>query len=781
LGPLRYKHVEGLSSRHLYHTGREPLSTFDNQVKNAYSKISKRVCSQYARMIDSSKDYYFDCVDSCVSPIVEISQLFPNYLQRKSKKKNNKNKNKNKEINNDNNNNDNNNDNKVKSQSSNLIKNERQRSFNNNLNGLRRHRRYPRTHMHSTYHSHRCFNEKSGNTSDTSDSSSSKISESDEESKENVMNSPSISKMEEIGKMDENEEKQAETDDNFISTKHINNNDPTMTNFPKSMSNINNTNLKGLNDDTTNVLNENNNNNGNNNNNNNNDNKEPSIWKDLRRAIGRWLLYLTGILFPGLIYYYMKYKREFSEHRLPGDLSQNPLPLRSYIFSSILPNRTLSRVMRPLMERELPYILRKPLYKLWGMIYHVEWGEFKTDITEYASFRDFFTRKLEYPRTMENSLLVSPVDGTVLTFGEIDVRSHGNDSTLNQIKGVPYNLKQFLGGHLPKMTNPNENNLYYCIIYLGPGDYHRFHSGCHWECKDVYHIVGDLYPVKPSWLEIIPGLFSLNERVILRGTWKNWKFNERTNRMDQESLFFSYTPVGAFNVGSIHLNFDTEIATNLKHHDSDIWYKNRELINSKYGINRSLSMPLLNINNNNKNNKYNINDRHSIYDKNGYNKELFVNNVTSKSAVNLNTLKEYDDTSSNTSSNSSDSRSEINLNEIDEDNDSSSNLSESESDFEGEDGREEEKEENQEPKIEKIQKIIEREPPYGKEYFQSPSVRDYYLEYEPKVQLEKGQEMGYFSFGSTIVLVFESKDFNFTVNEGQKIKFGNSLGDRQYY
>jgi phosphatidylserine decarboxylase len=43
-------------------------------------------------------------------------------------------------------------------------------------------------------------------------------------------------------------------------------------------------------------------------------------------------------------------------------------------------------------------------------------------------------------------------------------------------------------------------------------------------------------------------LFTLNERVVLLGRWR-WGF-------------FSYTPVGATNVGSIVVNFDKELRTN---------------------------------------------------------------------------------------------------------------------------------------------------------------------------------------------------------------------------
>ena len=96
---------------------------------------------------------------------------------------------------------------------------------------------------------------------------------------------------------------------------------------------------------------------------------------------------------------------------------------------------------------------------------------------------------------------------------------------------------------------PASNNaLYYVVIYLAPGDYHRFHSPVSWVVESRRHFAGELYSVSPYLQKHLPGLFTLNERVVLLGRWR-WGF-------------FSYTPVGATNVGSIKVNFDSELRTN---------------------------------------------------------------------------------------------------------------------------------------------------------------------------------------------------------------------------
>jgi len=99
-----------------------------------------------------------------------------------------------------------------------------------------------------------------------------------------------------------------------------------------------------------------------------------------------------------------------------------------------------------------------------------------------------------------------------------------------------------------RLTSEHRTALYYVVVYLAPGDYHRFHSPTAWVVEKRRHFAGELYSVSPYLQRTLPGLFTLNERVVLLGRWR-WGF-------------FSYIPVGATNVGSIKVNFDRELRTN---------------------------------------------------------------------------------------------------------------------------------------------------------------------------------------------------------------------------
>ncbi|KAI1496767.1 phosphatidylserine decarboxylase-domain-containing protein [Biscogniauxia marginata] len=98
------------------------------------------------------------------------------------------------------------------------------------------------------------------------------------------------------------------------------------------------------------------------------------------------------------------------------------------------------------------------------------------------------------------------------------------------------------------LSPDNRTALYYAVVYLAPGDYHRFHSPANWVVERRRHFAGELYSVSPYLQRRLPGLFTLNERVVLLGRWR-WGF-------------FSFVPVGATNVGSITVNFDRELRTN---------------------------------------------------------------------------------------------------------------------------------------------------------------------------------------------------------------------------
>jgi len=217
------------------------------------------------------------------------------------------------------------------------------------------------------------------------------------------------------------------------------------------------------------------------------------------------------------------------------------------------------------------------MFGLFSAIYGVKIQEATRRYSEYRTFTDFFTRTLKpgvrpIHREFDKYSLCSPCDGTVLTSGLInDV-----DSTIDCVKGRSYRLDEFMLGCIGDDGSQNNtekcrkfkmnhsgvkgllesvtargNDLHYMVIYLSPGDYHRFHSPAIHTARYRRHIVGYLSPVKPSYVKHHKDVFRENERVNIFGDWYG----------DLKNFFFiSY--VGALNVGSIKLDFDKDVLTN---------------------------------------------------------------------------------------------------------------------------------------------------------------------------------------------------------------------------
>ncbi|KAG7696726.1 hypothetical protein KL951_003182 [Ogataea haglerorum] len=316
--------------------------------------------------------------------------------------------------------------------------------------------------------------------------------------------------------------------------------------------------------------------------------------------------------------------REAKESKIKRSHNVESWPL--YIYSR-LPLNSLSRLWGQLNSIDLPVWLRGPCFKFYSVIFGVNLEEMADpDLTHYKNLAEFFCRPIKpEKRPVDTSAtLCSPCDGKVLKFGIVE-----EDGGIEQVKGITYKVDALLGTHdAPKIeARPQQfdlkktqkeahfidlhggikaltykkegdqslihsstsrilsvsrtlvgseghketNRLFYAVIYLAPGDYHRFHSPVEWVATLRRHFVGQLYSVAPYFQRTLQNLFILNERVAILGYWKYG--------------FFSMTPVGATNVGSIKLNFDTHLATN-EVYEHEIYSKDRldEALTEKYNV-----------------------------------------------------------------------------------------------------------------------------------------------------------------------------------------------------
>ncbi|XP_064618859.1 phosphatidylserine decarboxylase proenzyme, mitochondrial-like isoform X2 [Lineus longissimus] len=269
-----------------------------------------------------------------------------------------------------------------------------------------------------------------------------------------------------------------------------------------------------------------------------------------------------------------------------------------------MPLKAVSRLWGKFNSLDLPNWLRTPAYSLYIWMFNCNLEEAAIeDLRHYRNLGEFFRRQLKpYVRNIDSThSITSPADGRVLHFGRVQ------DGRLEQVKGVTYCLQGFLGPHTwtdsTAIYNENHNidsaentqmlidekvyesslkmhkegtDLFHCIIYLAPGDYHRFHSPTDWNVQYRRHFLGDLLSVNPGVAKWVQGLFNLNERAVYYGTWTHG--------------FFSMAAVGATNVGSIKCYFDDDLETNSgeplkenRHYDKTFWADNRKGIDFRKG------------------------------------------------------------------------------------------------------------------------------------------------------------------------------------------------------
>lgn len=163
--------------------------------------------------------------------------------------------------------------------------------------------------------------------------------------------------------------------------------------------------------------------------------------------------------------------------------------------------------------------------------------------SEFTSFNDFFTRELiseARPITTDNNILISPGDGRITAYGDIDL------DNIIQIKGLTYSLKELINNDT--IANKYKNGV--CVILrLCPTDYHRFHfvdSGIPYES---HYIKGHYYSVNPIALKTIPRLFCENKR--------EWSLFKSDNFKD-----IVHIEVGATCVGSIIQSYSPNVRVN---------------------------------------------------------------------------------------------------------------------------------------------------------------------------------------------------------------------------
>ena len=203
-------------------------------------------------------------------------------------------------------------------------------------------------------------------------------------------------------------------------------------------------------------------------------------------------------------------------------------------FLSVVPKNTTTRMMGAISRLGLSRLI----IRLFSWRYGINVDECQGSISDYGSLSEFFLRPLlpeARPIEDDPQALVSPVDGTVHTFGRIEGGTFAQSGTRSgSITGL-VGTNDERAASAPVMDGEQFEGGHYAVLYLSPKDYHRVHSPRAGKLLRTRYLPGKLWPVFPTATRRIEGLFDRNERLI---------FHVGTDRGN-----IAVAMIGAFGVG----------------------------------------------------------------------------------------------------------------------------------------------------------------------------------------------------------------------------------------
>ena len=235
---------------------------------------------------------------------------------------------------------------------------------------------------------------------------------------------------------------------------------------------------------------------------------------------------------------------------------------RIFIFIfRILPKSLLSRIFGYITRVPLPSFMMSGIIRWYSRRFDLK-DEYDVPQGGFRSMDDFFTRRLRpgvHVIDKSKNSIVSPVDARIDEFGRI------TDGTLIQAKGINYLLSDLL----PSEYGNRFRNGFFITLYLSPGDYHRIHSPVDGNVDGFFHIPGKLYTVQEFMVAGLPGLFSINERLI--------------SYISTPAGSVAVCKIGAMNVGRISLAYNDVITNRALRKKQEILFTERSKIPVKKG------------------------------------------------------------------------------------------------------------------------------------------------------------------------------------------------------
>jgi phosphatidylserine decarboxylase len=172
-----------------------------------------------------------------------------------------------------------------------------------------------------------------------------------------------------------------------------------------------------------------------------------------------------------------------------------------------VPKNALSRAVGRLTDWEGPGGLLRAGMRGFASLYDIDLSA-SPPLESYRTFGQFFARPLKAglrPVAPGDQVVVSPVDGRV---SEAGLATGGR---MIQAKGIDYSVSALLGD---AGLGARFDGGAWTTLYLSPQDYHRIHFPLGGAITGWRYIPGELWPVNAASVGNVPGLFTVNERLV---------------------------------------------------------------------------------------------------------------------------------------------------------------------------------------------------------------------------------------------------------------------------
>lgn len=209
----------------------------------------------------------------------------------------------------------------------------------------------------------------------------------------------------------------------------------------------------------------------------------------------------------------------------------------------LVPKNALSRAVGAATRMPLPAPVGRGVMQAFARRYRIDLTECG-DLSGFRTFGQFFARPLREgmrPVAPGDDVLVSPVDAVVSEAGLAE------GGRLVQAKGIDYTASALVGD---ERVGARLAGGRYATLYLSPRDYHRIHFPLGGRVLGWRYVPGKLWPVNPASVRNVPGLFTVNERLV--------------TLLDSPLGLVAIVAVGATVVGRVRASYDPEVpVTNL--------------------------------------------------------------------------------------------------------------------------------------------------------------------------------------------------------------------------